>query len=111
MYEYSGIVQRVVDGDTVVLDLDLGFHVTASGVRVRLLAVFAPELKKNKRLPDAAGEAAKAELESLLPVGSAVRLDSKSLDKYGRSLGWLYFGDENVNKKMYDYLMEVSNVD
>lgn len=112
MYNYRGTVERVIDGDTVVLNLDLGFHVTARGVRVRLLNVFAPELKKNKRDPDGAGEFAKSELERLLPVGAAVELESRSLDKYGRSLGFISAESGPTNSLMIEWMTKgEENVD
>jgi endonuclease YncB( thermonuclease family) len=108
MYEYNGFVERVVDGDTVIVRLDLGFRCWVQGVRVRLLEVFAPELGKG-------GEAAKAKLEELLPVGASVFLQSHALDRYGRSLGYVFIRDndnDNVNHVMRDWLaLEAQNVD
>jgi micrococcal nuclease len=43
MYEYAAKLNRVIDGDTVVLDIDLGFHVTITE-HIRLLRVDCPEL-------------------------------------------------------------------
>jgi len=107
MYDYNGIVERVIDGDTVILRLDLGFRCWVQGVRVRLLEVFAPELR-------AGGEAAKAKLEELLPVGASVLLQSHALDRYGRSLGYLFVdgNNDNINHAMRDWLaLEAQNVD
>jgi len=109
MYEYRGFVERVVDGDTVILRLDLGFRCWVQDVRVRLLEVFAPELRTG------GGEAAKAKLEELLPVGASVLLHSHALDRYGRSLGYIFIRDndnDNVNHVMRDWLaLEAQNVD
>lgn len=43
MYEYACTVRRVVDGDTMDVDIDLGFHTWMRGVRIRLSDVSAPE--------------------------------------------------------------------
>jgi len=82
MYEYHATVVKVLDGDTVDLDLDCGFHITTRQ-RFRLAGINAPE----KDTED--GKAAKAYLESLIPVGSYVAISSQKplkTEKYGR---WL----------------------
>jgi len=107
MYEYHGFVERVVDGDTVILRLDLGFRCWVQA-RVRLAGLFAPELKKSKSAPDAAGEWAAWKLEDELPVGTAVRIVSLSLDKYGRSVAqvWRVADGECISAVMADYLRD-----
>lgn len=79
-------VVRVVDGDTVVLDLDLGWHITLrAGVRV--YGVDAPELATEE------GKRAAEWVRSWLPVGAPVTFRSRVLDKYGRPLGRVVLGD------------------
>lgn len=73
-------VVRVVDGDTIKLDLDLGFHVHLT-VNARVASMNAPEMDT------APGERAKAYAEQLLRPGDEVTFRSHSLDKYGRPLG------------------------
>ncbi len=73
-------VVSVVDGDTAHLALDLGWHISLTA-RVRVAGINAPELNT------AAGVAAKAFAETLLPPGAAVLFQSHSLDKWGRPLG------------------------
>jgi micrococcal nuclease len=72
---------RVVDGDTVVLDIDLGFHLKLEARPVRLAKINAPELH------EPAGKIAADYVHDLLPAGKQVTLESHSLDKYGRILG------------------------
>ena len=43
MYEYKAIVDRVVDGDTIDVDIDLGFSTTLTKQRVRLAGIDTPE--------------------------------------------------------------------
>jgi endonuclease YncB( thermonuclease family) len=107
MYEYVGVVERVIDGDTVIARIDLGFRCWVQ-VRVRLAGVFAPELKKRKSEPDGQGELAAWKLEDELPVGTAVRIVSLSLDKYGRSVAqiWRVADGECVTAIMADYLRD-----
>ncbi|HEX7994359.1 MAG TPA: thermonuclease family protein [Streptosporangiaceae bacterium] len=85
-WTYPGIVRRVVDGDTLDLDLDLGFHAHLMG-RCRLAAVNSPEL------PTPEGVAAKVFVEGLCPPGCTVTFVSRQLDNYGRPLGTVQLPD------------------
>jgi micrococcal nuclease len=78
----------VVDGDTVEC---------ADGVRVRLILIDAPEAGQG-----AYGTLAHAELERLLPPGTAARLelDVDPNDRYGRTLAYLYNGDRMINEEL-----------
>lgn len=82
MYQYAAKLNRVVDGDTVDLDVDLGFMVTVL-VRFRLDGIDAPELKKEQL---EAGKASKARLNTMLEDADMgiIRVDSSGRDKYGR---------------------------
>lgn len=82
-YSYRSTVLRVIDGDTIVLRVDLGFRLSVE-VTVRLWGIDAPEVHGATR---EAGNKATARLLALCPVGSIVTLASKQLDKYGRSVG------------------------
>lgn len=84
MYQYEAALVRTIDGDTVVMVIDLGFHVNMR-IEFRLLDINAPEMKGQTR---DAGVAAKAYLEGLLAVGTlSVRsIKPVTTDKYGR---WL----------------------
>lgn len=73
---YPGIVDRVVDGDTVHVRLDVGFDLTVYA-RIRVFGINAPELSTD------AGKQAKAFAETICPAGSAVRVLSHGWDKYG----------------------------
>ena len=81
-----GIVARVIDGDTV--DVRLGSHTE----RVRLIGVDTPETVAPTRPVQCFGAEASAETKSLLPEGTAVRLerDEVSRDKYGRLLAYVF---------------------
>ena len=97
MYEYKAYVERVVDGDTVDLTIDLGFH-TYVVKRVRLSRINAPERFTEE------GKLAKAFVENALAVGMEVvvqtQLDSK--DKYGRVLGEIFIDKHfSLNEMMF----------
>lgn len=81
-----GIVRRIVDADTLVIDLDLGWGTWRIGQKVRLLGIDAPEMSTE------AGKAARAWLESWLPLGTEVIVESRALDSFGRVLGRVRYG-------------------
>jgi micrococcal nuclease len=96
MYQYYATVGRVVDGDTVDLEVDLGFHMVAR-IRFRLTGINAPEMSTVD------GPQAKMHLQSLLPVGTSVRITTAKADKYGRWLAVIYDQRErSVNQLMLD---------
>jgi micrococcal nuclease len=70
MYTYRCVIKRVVDGDTVDLDIDLGFDVWLKDQRVRVFNIDAPESRTSDKIEKVFGLAAKSRVESLLPVGS-----------------------------------------
>jgi micrococcal nuclease len=88
----QAVVIRVVDGDT--LDIDL--H--DAKVRVRLLGIDTPETVDENRPVQCYGPEASAQLTQLLPEGSAVRLerDQEARDRFGRLLVYLYRVDDGL---------------
>jgi endonuclease YncB( thermonuclease family) len=82
------VIMRVIDGDTVVAHLDLGWHTWRHNEHVRLTGVDTPE-----RADPARWGEAKAFVERLLPAGIEVLLVSEELDKYGRTLGRILLSD------------------
>lgn len=77
----------MIDGDTTVVDVDLGFRLTMQAA-VRMAGIDAPEV--NAKGPE--GETARDWLRARLPVGQAVEMvTEKPADKYGRWLAhvWL----------------------
>ena len=103
-YRYRATLRRVIDGDTVDCDVDLGFRIQTRR-RFRLLGINAPE----KRRPTYdAGIAAKQHLESLLELyGLAeVRTHKDRTGKYGRFLATLIGVDSSelidLNRRMID---------
>ena len=65
MYEYRARCTRVVDGDTVDMEVDVGFRVTAK-IRFRLLAVDTPELRDRDETERARAKEAKKAVEGFL---------------------------------------------
>jgi endonuclease YncB( thermonuclease family) len=80
MYEYNGIIERVVDGDTVVINFDLGFDVWRKQ-KVRLARINCPEIKTEE------GKAAKAFTEKFLNAPVIIKTSKTNVDIYGRYIG------------------------
>jgi len=94
MYEYKCKILRVVDGDTVDVDIDLGFGVWMHKERVRVNGIDAPESRTRDLEEKAFGLAAKERVKELLPIGSMqvlkTEIDKSGEDKkgkFGRILG------------------------
>lgn len=83
MYEYAALVVKVIDGDTVDVDIDLGLDVWKKE-RIRILGIDAPEI--NAVGPE--GEAARDWLRTYLVPGDVVilRTVKDKKEKYGRYL-------------------------
>jgi endonuclease YncB( thermonuclease family) len=88
-------VERVVDGDTVVVRLDRSRRLAD----IRLVGIDTPELSTG-----CAGEAAKRIAERMLPRGTRVVLVSDSTqdlaDRYGRLLRYVMKGNTDINKRL-----------
>jgi len=88
MYEYQAVIKRVVDGDTVDIDIDLGFGVMLKDERVRIMGIDTPESRTRDLTEKKFGLAAKERLKQLLGKKSILKCkeyDSKG--KFGRILG------------------------
>lgn len=89
MYEYEAVVVRWVDGDTVDLRVDLGFHMWVE-TRFRLHGINTPE-RGAPLFKDATQFA-----EGLAPVGALVRIRTfKGADKYGRWLALVFVSNRH----------------
>lgn len=89
-FHYDAKVGRVVDGDTLDLVVDLGFHVQIHE-RFRLSDIDTPELNSSNPIEREAAKAAKARVEELCPVGSSVIVVSQKTGKFGRWLAVIVF--------------------
>ena len=105
MYEYRVKVVKVVDGDTVDVDIDLGFGVWLRDERVRIMGIDTPESRTRDKVEKVFGLAAKKRLKELLKNGAVLKTqvnkngeDMKG--KFGRILGDFMVGDEMVTDIM-----------
>jgi micrococcal nuclease len=95
LYQYQATITKVIDGDTVRADIDLGFHTWRRDEVLRLWGVNAPEMKG----PEAkAGKKSKDALASRI-LGKTLEICTlkDEQEKYGRYLVKVYVGDELVN--------------
>lgn len=98
MYVYHAVVRRIVDGDTVDCDIDLGFDQWIHRARVRLKGVDAPETRTLDLVEKAYGLMVARRVEELLPVGSTVTLFSHEYrrDGFGRIIGDFEMSNGNL---------------
>ena len=102
MYEYSCTVERVVDGDTIDVTLDLGFDILHK-CRVRLYGIDTPESRTRNLDEKARGKMAGSFLKKSVEEGEKVIIQTKLKDskgKYGRVLGEVVVDNKNINKLM-----------
>jgi micrococcal nuclease len=104
MYEYSCKVERVVDGDTIDVVLDLGFDILYKS-RVRLYGIDTPESRTRNKDEKARGKMASAFLKEAIDNGNKVVIQTKLKDsrgKFGRVLGNVVVDGVNINQSMID---------
>lgn len=92
MYEYRAKLIKVVDGDTVDVDIDLGFGVWLKDERVRIMGIDTPESRTSDKVEKLFGKAAKARLAELLGdvaiLKTQIAKDGEDMKgKFGRVLG------------------------
>jgi len=102
LFHYTAKVVRVIDGDTVVVDIDLGFDCWLKNQHVRLYGINAPESRTKNLEEKARGIKSKEYLRSIIIPGDTIILKTflDKLGKFGRVLGVLYFRGMNLNEDM-----------
>jgi len=103
-YEYNVTIAKVVDGDTVDVDIDLGFGMVYKKQRVRMLGIDTPESRTRDLVEKKFGKASKKHLKKLLEEAESITLISHDKGKFGRILGEIFVHEEgtkvNVNEQM-----------
>tara|TARA_R110001583_G_scaffold16176_1_gene65644 strand:+ start:484 stop:852 length:369 start_codon:yes stop_codon:yes gene_type:complete len=89
MYTYKAKLDRVVDGDTIDVDIDLGFDIKVKK-RVRFVGINAPESRTRDLEEKAKGLAAKDRVKAILAENDIFTIESQEIGKYGRVLGKIY---------------------
>ncbi len=103
MHEYKCIVLRVIDGDTVDVDIDLGFGVWMRKQRIRLFGIDTPESRTRDKEEKKFGLIAKHYVERFLEVGSPAVLvtEKDGKGKFGRILGKFKIYDSIDDKECF----------
>lgn len=101
MHEYNCTIRKVVDGDTIDVDIDLGFNTWINNERVRLYGIDTPESRTRDLEEKKFGLFAKSIVEKYLPVGSkqvlVTHLDK--VGKFGRTLGEFRIFDSGEDRQ------------
>jgi len=111
LYNYKACINRVVDGDTIDVDIDLGFNIWLYNERVRLLGIDAPPPRSRDLEEKAAGLLSADVLSKVLPVDLDIIVTIDILQprgKYGRIVGTVYKNGDNINHYMIDNNYAVS---
>ena len=95
LYQYRGVVAKVYDGDTITVEIDLGFKTSVKGEKIRLSRINAPEVRGDTK---AEGLKSRDYLR-LLILNKEIILETMKdkKGKYGRYLGEIYVKDNNDN--------------
>ena len=98
MFEYRCAILGVVDGDTVDVDIDLGFGVWLRNERVRIMGIDTPESRTSNEVEKLFGLAAKKRLAEILGEKAILRTQKpgKSDEKFGRILGDFVIGEKTA---------------
>lgn len=103
MNEYDVKILKVVDGDTVDVDIDLGFGIVLTDERVRIMGIDTPESRTSNKVEKVFGLAAKERLKELLGEEAIlITQDNKHGEdmkgKFGRILGDFRVGGKTVTE-------------
>lgn len=96
VYYYKAIVTKVYDGDTVTVDIDLGFGIQLNKQVVRLSNIDTPEIRGDERTDGIISKNIVSDL--ILGKSIIIKTDKDTTGKYGRWLVEIYIDDLNVNE-------------
>ena len=99
MYTYKISPLKIVDGDTIDADIDLGFDIKVKK-RIRFMGINTPESRTRDLEEKARGLAAKDRVKQLLEGCNMIQLKSHGVGKYGRCLGELHIDIVDGQEKL-----------
>jgi micrococcal nuclease len=101
VYEYRiKNVIKVIDGDTIDVDIDLGMNTVRANERIRLAGIDTPESRTTDKAEKALGLESKEYLKSKLKDAKFMVIKTElpdSTEKFGRMLGWIYIDGDTVS--------------
>ena len=97
MFEYNFKLRKIIDGDTIDVDIDLGFGVWLKKQRIRMMGIDTPESRTSDDEEKVYGLLAKQRLTTLLADAKVLKTYNDERGKYGRILGEVicYFAAED----------------
>jgi micrococcal nuclease len=96
MYEYRALVTKVYDGDTITVDIDLGFGVCLKGQKIRLADINTPEIRGSER--EEGLKTRDALRDKILNKWITIKTCKDKKGKYGRWLGEIWIDDVCMNE-------------
>ena len=97
MYQYNCKIIEIIDGDTVKVDIDVGFNIWMNNMVIRLLGIDSPESRTSDPIEKSFGILSKQRLAEILPISSIQTVQTTIDDKYGRILGDFIINKESVS--------------
>jgi micrococcal nuclease len=97
MYTYRAKLDRVIDGDTIDVNIDLGFDISVKK-RVRFSGINTPESRTRDLEEKKLGLAAKDRVQSILDENASFIVESKKIGKFGRVLGEIFINTVDTVK-------------
>jgi micrococcal nuclease len=98
LYWYKAYVTKVYDGDTITVDIELGFSLKMSNIKIRLAGIDTPEVRGEEREQ---GLISRDWLsDKILNKWISLNTIKDSKGKYGRYLGYIYYEGENLNEAL-----------
>jgi|TARA_R110000822_G_scaffold242622_2_gene371677 micrococcal nuclease len=107
LYVYKATVTKVYDGDTVTVDIDLGFSVVLRNIKLRLLGIDTPEMRGGTVESKSDAKQARDYVREKC-LGKEIYVESRKKGKYGRYLAtiWTIEDDKKSETSINDLLIE-----
>ena len=103
MYKYKAIIKKIYDGDTITVDIDLGFYSWIKNKSLRISGIDTPEIRGSEKI---AGKIVRDYLRNRFKLGIEVFIKTSKPDKYGRVLSKVYL-DDTFTENIGDILLEL----
>jgi micrococcal nuclease len=97
MYTYQADVVKIIDGDTIDVNIRLGFNVILYKQRIRLMGIDTPESRTRNLEEKKRGLLSKQYVVDRCPVGSRIVIESLDRGKFGRILGNIWEAGEEAH--------------
>ena len=108
MFTYNVTINRIVDGDTAKVDIDLGFGIVYANQTIRFWGIDTPESRTRDLEEKYYGKLASQYVKDRLVVGEKYQMRTEiDKGKYGRILGEFFIDGVSLNQQMIDENMAV----